>query len=750
MRGKKALWLSILIAISLITSAFTFTNVKADPTRVYVDPASIVNTGLTPVAKTTLKPNGDAMWNMWKKHPAGTGWDKWDDSPGHDGDSTYLYADSYPALQASDLEDLGSVSWDIAKVKVTIFARSNVTTDDMVVPSLFISNIKYEGNAYTVTNESYTMCTSEWGKNPNTDAYWIWSDIDALEAGAIVLKGGDPAVWDAGMEIRVTQLYVEVSGPRFTVDIRVEDVTNLRAFQFAMSFNPDVVEGVWKDPQRAAEIGPFLGSDGGDVYEAPGLGWNNTIGKLWLAGATIYEDDPAKCPDGNGILATVIFLVVHKGETELRLDEETELIDSNGDPISAVIEDGYFRNVAEVAIPTASFTITPVDTPVPLEGYNTTFTSTSTGGTTPYTYKWYLWKTFRRQLEALVTSSGTVTRNYTVRGTYNVSLTIIDNVDVVGTYTGYVTIKAHDVFFTGIETNATMGQYPAQNATDIGEIVKVDVKAINEGDFAEAFDVSCFWAAFYLNEWHYGLIGVGTMNNINLAAGASTTLTFYWDTEGRNLTHPDRFAIHANASAVQYEFDKEREVGKIVDNEFISPPIRIRTHDIRVKEITTAENVRLGEVLEVEVTVVNDGDYNETSISVTLYYASTPIDTKVIDYMENRSYCESMHTLTWKKVLTYDWNTTGLTPDYYTVKIIATSVPSEIDTSDNTLIDGAVYVVIPGDIDRDGDVDPEDFASFAGAYGTSPPSNPECDLDGDGDVDPEDFATFAGKYGTSV
>jgi len=57
---------------------------------------------------------------------------------------------------------------------------------------------------------------------------------------------------------------------------------------------------------------------------------------------------------------------------------------------------------------------------------------------------------------------------------------------------------------------------------------------------------------------------------------------------------------------------------------------------------------------------------------------------------------------------------------------------------------------IPGDVDADGDVDPDDFASFAGAYGTSPASNPWCDLDCDGDVDPDDFAIFAGKYGTSV
>ena len=61
-----------------------------------------------------------------------------------------------------------------------------------------------------------------------------------------------------------------------------------------------------------------------------------------------------------------------------------------------------------------------------------------------------------------------------------------------------------------------------------------------------------------------------------------------------------------------------------------------------------------------------------------------------------------------------------------------------------------VYWTYPGDVDGDGDVDPSDFYIFAGAYGTSPPSNPNCDLDGDGDVDPDDFCIFAGNYGKTV
>jgi len=60
------------------------------------------------------------------------------------------------------------------------------------------------------------------------------------------------------------------------------------------------------------------------------------------------------------------------------------------------------------------------------------------------------------------------------------------------------------------------------------------------------------------------------------------------------------------------------------------------------------------------------------------------------------------------------------------------------------------FRTLAGDIDGDGDVDPDDFYIFSGAYGSSPPSDPRCDLDNDGDVDPDDFYTFSGAYGASV
>ena len=104
--------------------------------------------------------------------------------------------------------------------------------------------------------------------------------------------------------------------------------------------------------------------------------------------------------------------------------------------------------------------------------------------------------------------------------------------------------------------------------------------------------------------------------------------------------------------------------------------------------------------------------------------------------------------------LTFTWDTTDVDPGNaglnYTISAYAWPVLGEIDTANNTYIDGTIRVKYPGDVDGDGDVDPDDFIIFAGKYGShygDPIYDWRCDFDGDGDIDPDDFIIFAGKYG---
>jgi hypothetical protein len=86
------------------------------------------------------------------------------------------------------------------------------------------------------------------------------------------------------------------------------------------------------------------------------------------------------------------------------------------------------------------------------------------------------------------------------------------------------------------------------------------------------------------------------------------------------------------------------------------------------------------------------------------------------------------------------WNFTG-TKEFFIID-------AEVDPEH--IQHGYFSNVMPGDFDKDGDVDPDDFSVFAGAYGSNlgdPSYDPQCDLDDDGDVDPDDFSVFAGNYG---
>jgi len=84
--------------------------------------------------------------------------------------------------------------------------------------------------------------------------------------------------------------------------------------------------------------------------------------------------------------------------------------------------------------------------------------------------------------------------------------------------------------------------------------------------------------------------------------------------------------------------------------------------------------VALGTILEVEVTVKNEGIYPE-SFDVSLYYDGNLIDTQSVTNLASKT----------TKVISFNWDTGGVTPGYdYTLTAIADVVPGEKYTDDNT------------------------------------------------------------------
>jgi hypothetical protein len=107
-------------------------------------------------------------------------------------------------------------------------------------------------------------------------------------------------------------------------------------------------------------------------------------------------------------------------------------------------------------------------------------------------------------------------------------------------------------------------------------------------------------------------------------------------------------------------------------------------HDVAVVDVTPSETVvEQGTLVSVNVTVKNEGTTAET-FDVTAYYNTTIIATQTVDNLASGS----------QKTLDFVWNTTDVTLGNYTLWAQASTVPGEVDTEDNTFINGVIEVTI--------------------------------------------------------
>jgi hypothetical protein len=141
-------------------------------------------------------------------------------------------------------------------------------------------------------------------------------------------------------------------GTNFSVDVVVDEVSNLGAYEFTVAFDPNVVA------LRGISDGPFLGSTGRTVNCGdPTLG----VGSVRLVCRTLGATPPG--PSGSGVLATVRFLALAEGSSTLDL-QGVVLTDIVGASIPATEQDGAV-DVSAGPTPTPPPTATPTDTPTP-------------------------------------------------------------------------------------------------------------------------------------------------------------------------------------------------------------------------------------------------------------------------------------------------------------------------------------------------------------------------------------------------
>ena len=157
---------------------------------------------------------------------------------------------------------------------------------------------------------------------------------------------------------------VTTTDPSFSVDIAVDNVDNLGAYEFALAFDPSIVSFV------SSVNGTFLESTG---RSGPCLPPSFTDGRVRFGCVTLGSEPDG--PSGSGVLATLTFKPLAQGISALDLTDVI-LTDIEGTPLAQATLDGEVTVVEGFTptpcpggvCPTSTPTSTPTITPTPAVG----------------------------------------------------------------------------------------------------------------------------------------------------------------------------------------------------------------------------------------------------------------------------------------------------------------------------------------------------------------------------------------------
>lgn len=332
-------------------------------------------------------------------------------------------------------------------------------------------------------------------------------------------------------------------------------------------------------------------------------------------------------------------------------------------------------------------------------GQSRLFTSIVSGGTSPYTYQWYL-----NGSPVSGATSSTWTFTPPSSGSYSVYLNVTDNVDIE--------VKSNVV-------NVIVNAFPSVTISPSSVVMNVTESQLFSSSVSDG--TSPYYYQWYLN---------GSM----VSGATSATWTFVPSLEGSYKVYV-KVTDNVGGQATSNN-------ASVTVNSFV-------IHDVAVTNVKTSKDgckpmstVGNDSFVKVNVTVFNEGDFTET-FDVTLYANSTVVGTQTVSGLAAGT----------QAVLTYTWDVGGLAHGDYVISAYAVPVSEETNTTDNTYTDGVIRVVIPGDINGDGSVDIFDAILLARAHNsvpTRPNWSPNADINGDGIVDIFDAIILANHYGQTL
>jgi hypothetical protein len=169
-------------------------------------------------------------------------------------------------------------------------------------------------------------------------------------------------------------------------------------------------------------------------------------------------------------------------------------------------------------------------------------------------------------------------------------------------------------------------------------------------------------------------------------------------------------------------------------------------HDVTVISVITSKDgckpmmtVPDNMFVNVNITVGNIGNSPE-SFNVILYANTTAVNTTLVSNLAVGA----------QSTVAFKWNATGWTHGNYAISGYAVPVSGETNTADNTLINGIIRVVIPGDINGDEIIDIYDAILLSNAFNSAPGNprwSPNADLKTDDTIDIYDAIVLANHFG---